>query len=139
MHGAHEIGRIDHVGIAVRQIDEALGRWTPWLGTPIRPPEVVPSQRVRVAFLQVGESRIELLEPTQPDSPVGRFLDQRGEGMHHLAFSVASVDRALAEVARSGGRLVDTVGRMGAGGHRVGFAHPSAFGGVLVEFVEASA
>ncbi|MHB1435512.1 MAG: methylmalonyl-CoA epimerase [Thermoplasmata archaeon] len=137
MNGATEIGRVDHVGIAVRKIEEALGRWTPWLGAPILPPEEVPTQRVRVAFLKVGESRIELLEPTRPDSPVGRFLDQRGEGMHHLAFSVPNVDGALARVARSGGRLVDTAGRPGAGGHRVGFAHPSTFGGVLVEFVEA--
>ncbi|MFG1530070.1 MAG: VOC family protein, partial [Thermoplasmata archaeon] len=115
MNEAGAIGRIDHVGVAVRSIESALGRWTPWLGAPIRPPEEVPTQRVRVAFLTVGESRIELLEPTQPDSPVGRFLDQRGEGMHHLAFSVPNVDRALAEVARSGGRLVDTTGRPGAG------------------------
>ncbi|EQD31647.1 methylmalonyl-CoA epimerase [mine drainage metagenome] len=137
MHGAGEVGHIDHVGIAVRKIDEALGRWTPYLGSPIQPPELVPTQRVRVAFLKVGGSRIELLEPTEADSPVGRFLGQRGEGMHHLAFSVADVDAALAKVARSGGRLIDTQGRAGAGGHRVGFAHPATYGGVLVEFVEA--
>ncbi len=137
MNGTATIGRIDHVGIAVRKIEEALGRWTPWLGAPANPLEEVPTQRVRVAFLRVGESRIELLEPTQPDSPVGRFLDQRGEGLHHLAFTVPDVDAALAEVARSGGRLVDTRSRPGAGGHRVGFAHPATYGGVLVEFVEA--
>jgi len=138
MNETPPLQRIDHVGIAVRKIDAALARWAPWLPRPASPPEEIPSQKVRVAFLRVGESRIELLEPTQPKSPVGRFLEQRGEGLHHLAFAVPQVDAALAAVARQGGRLVDTQGRPGAGGHRVGFAHPTAFGGVLVEYVEAS-
>jgi methylmalonyl-CoA/ethylmalonyl-CoA epimerase len=91
---------------------------------------------VRVAFLHGGETHIELLEPTDPTSAVGQFLARRGEGLHHLAFRVPSVDAALAEVERNGGRLVDRVARTGARGRRVGFAHPSAFAGVLVEFVE---
>ncbi|HUJ77681.1 MAG TPA: methylmalonyl-CoA epimerase [Thermoplasmata archaeon] len=127
---------LDHVGIAVSDLSAAIARWRPLLGEPESPPEVVAPQRVRVAFLVAGETHIELLEPTEPESPVGQFVAKRGEGIHHLAFRVPSVDRALEEVARAGGRLVDRVGRPGARGRRVGFAHPTAFGGVLVEFVE---
>ncbi len=128
--------RIDHVGIAVPNLAQAIDRWKPLLGGPDSPPEELPSQRVRIAFVRAGESHIELLEPTAPDSPVGRFLASRGEGIHHLAFRVPSVDDALAGVVRRGDRVVDPTGRPGARGRRVGFAHPSAFGGVLVEFVE---
>ncbi len=127
---------IDHVGIAVQDLAAALVRWTPLLGPPTGPPEVVPSNRVRVSFLESGASHVELLEPLDPDSPVSKFLAQRGEGIHHLAFRVADVDRALGEVIARGGSVVDRIGRPGARGRRVGFAHPRAFGGVLVEFVE---
>ena len=128
--------QLDHVGIAVSNLNEALGRWTPLLGAPHAPPEVVPSNRVRVAFLSAGETHIELLEPTDPEAPVAKFLVSRGEGIHHLAYHVTSVDQALAEVQARGGRVIDRAARPGARGRRVGFAHPSAFGGVLVEFVE---
>jgi methylmalonyl-CoA epimerase len=127
---------LDHVGIAVERLAEATERWRPLLGTPDAAPEEVPSNRVRVAFFSVGGTHVELLEPMDPDSPVAKFLAARGPGVHHVAFHVPSVDRALSEVAASGGRLVDKVARPGARGRRVGFAHPSAFGGVLVEFVE---
>ncbi|HYA57882.1 MAG TPA: methylmalonyl-CoA epimerase [Thermoplasmata archaeon] len=128
--------QLDHVGIAVPNLTAALARWTPLLGPPESAPEEVPSNRVRVAFLSAGETHIELLEPTDTDSPVARFLAARGEGIHHLAYRVPSVNAALGEVERRGGRVVDRVARPGARGRRVGFAHPSAFGGVLVEFVE---
>lgn len=127
---------LDHVGIAVSNLAAGIKRWAPLLGVPDGSPEEIPSQKVRVAFFAAGETHIELLEPTDPDSAVGQFLARRGEGLHHLAFRVPSVDAALADVARTGGRLVDRSGRTGARGRRVGFAHPSAFGGVLVEFVE---
>lgn len=128
--------QLDHVGIAVTDLSRALERWRPLLGAPAREPEVVPSNRVRVSFLEADATHIELLEPTDPESPVARFLASRGEGIHHLAFRVPNVDRALAELAERGERVVDRTGRAGARGRRVGFAHPSAFGGVLVEFVE---
>ncbi|MGP8077397.1 MAG: methylmalonyl-CoA epimerase [Thermoplasmata archaeon] len=128
---------LDHIGIAVDHLSSGLERWRPLLGEADSPPEEVPSQKVRVAFLRAGEIHLELLEPTDPSSAVGQFLARRGEGLHHLAFRVPSVDAALADVERRGGRLVDRVGRPGARGRRVGFAHPSAFEGVLVEFVEA--
>jgi methylmalonyl-CoA epimerase len=128
--------QLDHVGIAVRDLGAATTRWRALLGGREAPAEEVPSNRVRVLFLEAGAVHIELLEPLGPDSPVARFLEQRGEGVHHLAFHVPSVDTALSELAARGEPLVDRVARPGARGRRVGFAHPRAFGGVLVEFVE---
>jgi len=127
---------LDHLGIAVPRLADAVAQWSGTLGEPAGPAEEVPSQRVRVAFLRVGGTHIELLEPTDPESPVGRFLADRKGGLHHVAFRVPSVDRALAEAAGRGARLIDSVGRPGARGRRVGFVHPTAHGGVLVEFVE---
>ncbi len=127
---------LDHVGIAVADLDRARVRWESLLGPSAAPPEEVPSNRVRVAFLSAGDTHVELLTPTDPESPVARFLSGRGEGLHHLAFRVPSVDRALDDLVRRGERVVDRTGRPGARGRRVGFAHPAAFGGVLVEFVE---
>jgi methylmalonyl-CoA epimerase len=128
--------QLDHVGIAVPDLAEALARWRPLVGEPESPPELVPSNRVRVAFISVGGIHVELLEPSEPGSPVARFLETRGPGVHHIAFHVPSVDAALAAVRERGDRVVDEHARPGARGRQVGFAHPSAFGGVLVEFVE---
>jgi methylmalonyl-CoA epimerase len=129
--------QVDHLGIAVRSLDEALARFAPVVGGTASAPENVDAQGVRVSFLEVGESHLEFLEPLRPDSPVARFLDKRGEGMHHLAFRVADVGAALAEVKAADGRLIDEVPRIGARGRSVGFAHPASFHGVLVEFVGA--
>lgn len=128
--------KLDHVGIVVADLAQARGRWALALGVTAGPSEEVPGGGVRVAFLDTGAAHVELVEPAGPDSPVSKFLATRGGGMHHLAFSVPSVDDALRAVAARGGRLIDPQGRPGARGRRVGFAHPSAFGGVLVEFVE---
>ncbi|HEV2165931.1 MAG TPA: methylmalonyl-CoA epimerase [Thermoplasmata archaeon] len=128
--------QIDHVGLAVRSLERSLKAFEPLLATRATTPELVESQKVRAVFLEAGETHFELLEPTEPDSPVGRFLERRGEGLHHVAFRVPSVDVALAGVRARGGRLIDEVGRPGARGRRVGFAHPSPFSGTLVEFVE---
>ena len=127
---------LDHVGIAVADLASALPRWTPLTGEPDGPPELVAGQGVRVAFLRSGAVDVELLEPVAPESAVGRFIARRGEGLHHIAFRVPSVDAALAELLQRGEKVVDRVGRAGARGRRVGFAHPTAYGGVLVEFVE---
>ncbi|MCI4319529.1 MAG: VOC family protein [Thermoplasmata archaeon] len=128
---------VDHLGIAVPDLAAGLASWGPLL-TGIPPPvEEVPSQRVRVAFLEFGGTHLELLEPTSPDSAVGRFLSSRGPGLHHIAFSVPSVNDALAAAAARGQRLIDQSARVGARGRKVGFVHPSGFQGVLVEFVEA--
>jgi methylmalonyl-CoA/ethylmalonyl-CoA epimerase len=129
---------LDHIGIAVGRLETAVPKWAVVAGAPDGPPETVGSQGVRVAFLRAGEVEVELLEPTSPESPVGRFLAKHGEGLHHLAFRVPSVDRALADLTARGERVVDRVGRPGSRSRRVGFAHPAAFGGVLVEFVEGA-
>ena len=128
--------KLDHIGIVVANLPEALERWKPILGAPSSPPEEVPGGGVRVAFLSAGEPHVELVEPTGPNSPVSKFLATRGGGLHQIAFAVPDVDAALQEVARTGGRLLDAHGRPGSRGRRVGFCHPSAFGGVLVEYVE---
>ena len=127
---------LDHVGVAVARLGPAIERWRPITGAPDGPVEEVEGQGARIAFLTAGAVEVELLEPTRPDSPVARFLERRGEGLHHLAFRVPSVDAALQELLGRGERVVDHAGRAGARGRRVGFAHPTAFGGVLVEFVE---
>ena len=128
--------KLDHVGIAVSDLPSALARWRPLLGAPTGPSEEIPAQGVRVAFLSGDAARVELLEPLEPDSAIRRFLKGHDEALHHLAFSVPDVDHALADLLARGERVVDRVGRPGAEGRRVGFAHPAAFGGVLVEFVE---
>lgn len=127
--------QIDHLGLAVHRIDEALAQYEPLLGGRGSPPETVETQGVRVSFLEAGDSHLEFLEPLRPDTGVGRFLEKRGEGFHHVAFRVPDVAKALADVRAHGGRLIDEVPRVGARGRVVGFAHPSSFRGVLVEFV----
>ncbi len=130
--------RLHHVGIAVADLEAARARWAR-LGYRLEAEGAVPAQGVRVAMLAApgGGARIELLAPSGPDTPVGRFLARRGEGLHHLAFAVPDVAKALAELESAGARLVDRAPRPGFGGHLVAFVHPSAFGGVLVELVEA--
>lgn len=129
--------RIDHVGVAVSSIDEALDVYGA-LGIEVAHREDVPSQKVRTAFLPVGESRIELLEPTSPDSPVARFLEKRGPGMHHLCLAVPDIDRALEDLAARGFRLLHREAVAGAGGKRIAFLHPEAGHGVLIELSESS-
>ena len=128
--------KIDHVGIAVARLADALVRWRPLLGPPRSAPEELPALGVRVAFLSQESPPVELLEPLAEDSPIRRFLQGHEEALHHVAFTVPNVDAALAELIARAEPVVDRVGRPGAGGARVGFAHPKAFGGVLVEFVE---
>lgn len=130
--------KIDHIGVAVASIDEALDVYRA-LGLVEKHREDVPSQGVRTAFLPVGESRIELLEPTSPDSPVGRFLGKRGPGVHHICFSVDSIDRTLDELAGKGFRLLHRTPVPGADGTRVAFLHPEAGHGVLIELSQPAA
>ena len=128
--------RLDHVGIAVRSLDEALRPYVDGLGLTADSTEEVAEERVRVAFLPVGETRIELLEPTAEDSPIARFIQRRGEGIHHLCFQVADLDAALERLREAGVPLVDESPRGGAGGSRVAFVHPRGTGGVLIELTE---
>lgn len=128
--------QIDHLGIAVPDLAEALAQWVPIVGAAASVPETVPSQRVRVAFVDVGGTHLEFLEPTDPDAPVAKFLAERGGGLHHVAFRVEDVTQHLLALESKGYRLIDRAARPGARGRRVGFVHPKSVGGVLVEFVE---
>lgn len=127
--------RVDHLGLAVRSLDEATAQWERALGVKASEAEVVASQQVRVRFLPAGESHLELLEPTAPTSTIARFLDKRGEGLHHIAFHVPDLPAKLAELRSNGFRLIDEVPRRGARGRLVAFAHPAGLAGVLSEFV----
>ena len=128
--------RLDHVGIAVASIEESLGIYRA-LGLAESGRERVEGQGVVTAFLPLGETRLELLEPTDADSPVAKFLAKRGPGVHHLCFAVPDLERALADLKGRGFRLVNESPVPGAGGRRVAFLHPSAGHGVLIELSEA--
>jgi len=129
--------RIDHLGIAVASLEEGLAVWSQGLGLPAGPPETVADQGVRTVMLPVGGARVELLEPTGPDTPVGRFLERHGPGVHHVCFQVDDLRATLATLAGRGVRLIDREPRVGAGGALVAFVHPSAAGGVLLELKQA--
>jgi methylmalonyl-CoA epimerase len=120
----------------VTSLDEARPHWEYLLGARGSRREVVESQGVEVVFVGSGTGRVELLAPLRPDSPVARFLERRGPGMHHLCYRVPELAAALAELEAGGYRLIDREPRAGAGGHRVAFLHPHGTGGVLVELVE---
>lgn len=128
--------KIEHIGIATRSLDDALGFWREALGLEVTHTEVVEEQGVRVAMLPVGEPRIELLEPTHDGSPVAKFLEKRGAGIHHIAVRVDDIRATINRLKESGARLIDETPRIGAGGCLVAFVHPSAAGGVLLELVE---
>ncbi len=124
---------LDHVGIAVKDLGEALAFYRDALGLEITAPEEVASQRVRVRFLPVGEAALELLEPTAPDSPIAKYLEKRGAGLHHVALRVEDIRAALAELKARGVRLIDEQPRPGAHNSLVAFLHPASTHGVLVE------
>ena len=128
--------KIDHIGIATNGIDDAARFYLESLGLQIEHVEEVTSQKVRVAMLPLGESRVELLEPTSDDSPISKFLAKRGPGIHHIAVRVPDIRASLAELKEKGARLIDEQPRTGAGGCLVAFIHPSSTGGVLLELVE---
>ena len=128
--------KIDHIGIATNGIDEAARFYLESLGLQIEHVEEVTSQKVRDAMLPLGESRLELLEPTSDDSPISKFLAKRGPGLHHIAVRVQDIRASLAELKEKGARLIDEEPRTGAGGCLVAFIHPSSTGGVLLELVE---
>ena len=125
---------LDHIGIAVRSIEAASIYEA--LGPQVDHVEIVESQGVKTAFLSVGDSNLELLEPTNPDSPVARYIEKRGEGIHHLCFRVDDIDAHLQRLAAAGYRLIDESSVPGAHGCRVAFLHPSAGSGVLIELSE---
>ncbi|TML31852.1 MAG: methylmalonyl-CoA epimerase [Actinobacteria bacterium] len=133
------LGRIDHVGVAVEEMDAALELYRDALGLPLAHREVVEEQGVDAALLDVGEGHVELLAPLGPDTPVGKYLQRRGPGLHHVAYAVADIDAELDRLRGAGLRLIDETPRTGIRNSRVAFVHPGALGGVLTEIVEPAA
>jgi methylmalonyl-CoA/ethylmalonyl-CoA epimerase len=129
---------LHHTAVAVSDLDEALERFGAMYGVQPLYREVVAEQDVEEAMLPLGGSYLQLLMPLSPDGPVGRFLESRGEGLHHVAVQVADIEAALEHLTAQGARLVDDQPRTGGGGHRIAFVHPGAFAGTLIELVEVT-
>jgi methylmalonyl-CoA epimerase len=128
---------LDHLGIAVRSLADAKSVYEK-LGLSLSPEEVVPHENVRVVMVPVGETRLELLEPTSDDSVIAKFIANRGEGLHHISIRVPDLNASVQKLKSGGTRLVSNEVKIGAGGHRYVFVHPSSTAGVLIELVEAS-
>ena len=125
--------RIEHIGIAVKSLDESIPFYEDVLGLKCYAIEEVKSQKVKTAFFKIGQVKIELLESTDPEGPIAKFIDKKGEGLHHLAFAVGNTMEALQEVEKKGVRLIDRAPRKGAEGLYIGFLHPKSTHGVLIE------
>lgn len=130
------IEKIDHIGIAVKNLDETLKFYEDVLGIKCTSQEVVEEQRVRVAFLPLGDSEVELLESTTEDGPIAKFIEKKGEGIQHIAFRVDNIEETLEELKTKGVRLIDEKPRYGAGGAKIAFLHPKSTSGVLIEISE---
>ncbi len=128
--------KVDHIGIAVSDLQKAISFYRDQLGLEFKGTEVVEEQKVEVAFFPVGESKIELLEPTDPAGPVGKFIEKKGEGVHHLSFRVSNLEEKLEQLKQQGVALIDEKPRYGAGGAKIAFLHPKSTGGVLIELCE---
>lgn len=128
---------LDHIGIAVKDLNEGIARFQTLLGAPPASRELVVEQNVDTAFFPVGEPNIELLEPTSQESPIAKFLDQKGEGIHHICLKVGNLESTLQRLKALGVRLIDETPKKGAHGKRVAFIHPKSLGGVLLELSES--
>ncbi|OES44425.1 methylmalonyl-CoA epimerase [Domibacillus iocasae] len=128
--------KVDHIGIAVVSLQESLVLYTEQLGMIHMKTEMVASQGVTVAFLDAGNIKLELLEPTGPDSPVSKFIEKRGQGIHHIAYKVEDIEERIAEIKDKGIQMINDVPKPGAGGASVAFMHPKSTGGVLMELCE---
>jgi len=129
---------IEHIGIAVSRLDDAISFYEKVFGLKCYKIEEVADQKVRTAFFMVGETKIELLESTDPEGPIGKFIEKRGEGIHHIAFAVRNIGEKLSHAEKSGVRLIDTKPRKGAEGLDIAFLHPKSTSGVLIEICEHS-
>lgn len=128
--------KIDHVGIAVPDLEKAIAFYRDRIGIEFKGTEEVEEQKVKVAFFPVGESKIELLESTDPDGPVGKYIEKKGGGVHHISFRVSDIEGKLKLLKEEGVALIDEKPRYGAGGAKIAFLHPKSTGGVLVELCE---
>ncbi len=129
-----KVNSIEHIGIAVENLEESIRYYEEVLGLKCYAIEDVEDQKVRTAFFMVGDTKLELLESTDPDGPIGKFIEKKGPGVHHIAFAVDNVQQALLEVEKKGIRLIDKNARTGAENLQIGFLHPKSTGGVLTEF-----
>jgi methylmalonyl-CoA/ethylmalonyl-CoA epimerase len=130
------LGRIDHIGVATDDLDGAIAIYEGTLGMPVAYRETVESQGVEAVLLDVGEGHVELLRPLGPDTPIGKYLDKRGPGLHHVAYAVDDIEGVLAKLGEAGVELIDSEPRVGIRDSRVAFVHPRSTGGVLTEIVE---
>ena len=130
------IEKIDHIGIAVKSIKETSELLSNILGLKVAGEEIVEEQKVKVAFLPLGDSELELLESTSPDGPIARFIEKKGEGIQHIAFRVNNIEEVLEKLKKEGVRLIDEKPRYGAGGAKIAFLHPKSTNGILVELCE---
>jgi methylmalonyl-CoA/ethylmalonyl-CoA epimerase len=128
--------KLDHVGIAVKNLDETLKFYTDVLGLDLAETEIVEEQKVKVAFLPIGDTEVELLESTSDDGPIARYIERSGEGVQHLAFLVENIEEAIADMQAKGMRMIDEMPRYGAGGAKIAFMHPKDSYRVLVELCE---
>lgn len=131
-----KISHIEHIGIAVKSLDETISYYENILGLKCYAIEEVKDQKVKTAFFKVGNTKIELLESTDPEGPVGKFIEKKGEGLHHIAFATEEIEKALKETADKDVRLIDQTPRKGAEGLDIGFLHPKSTFGVLTEICE---
>lgn len=131
-----KVVKVDHIGIAVKDLDESLKFYTEILGLNCQGTEIVEEQKVKVAFLPCGDSELELLESTSPEGPIAKFIEKNGEGVQHIALRVENIDEALDFLKAKGMRLIDEKPRYGAGGARIAFLHPKATKGILLEISE---
>lgn len=130
------VKKIDHIGIAVKNLEESLKFYENVLGLKSSGTEVVEEQKVKVVFLPTGDSEIELLEATSEDSPIAKYIEKNGEGVQHIAYRVDDVEAAIAEMKEQGLRMIDEKPRYGAGGAKIAFCHPKSTGGVLIELCQ---
>ena len=130
------LGRIDHIGVATDDLDGAIALYQDTLGMPVAYRETVESQGVEAVPLNVGEGHVELLRPLGPDTPVGKYLEKKGPGLHHVAYAVQDIDGVLGSLKEAGIELIDSEPRVGIRDSRVAFVHPRSTGGVLIEIVE---
>jgi len=131
-----DITHIEHIGIAVKNLQESIEYWERVFGLKCYAIEEVPEQRVKTAFFMVGQTKIELLESTDPEGPIGKFIEKKGEGVHHLAFATKGLEQVLAETESKGVQLIDKQPRKGAEGMHIAFLHPKSTFGVLTELCE---
>lgn len=130
------IKKVDHIGIAVQSLEESLPFYTEVLGLELKGIEEVESEQVKVAFIQIGETKLELLEPTSAESAIAKYIEKRGEGIHHVALGVDSIEARIAEIKEKGIKMINDEAKVGAGGALVAFMHPKSTGRVLVELCE---